>query len=163
MTTIAASVIQPQLRELFDWWTKRRGDRTMPTMRELNPAVLKPWLPNLLIIGVKEESQFIYHYYGSSFIDAFGTNMAGRTIDSLPEAQRDLIRHEYDYVCQRKRPTWRVYSGDFDGEIVTWERLILPFGNEHGQVVTLVVGVYEMKNVGLFEVESANAAAPAPR
>ncbi|GAB4179805.1 MAG: hypothetical protein OHK0024_18210 [Thalassobaculales bacterium] len=151
--------LHPRLRELFQYWDEKRGLRRMPMMREMSPGVLKPFLPNLLIIGVQADGDFVYHYYGTSFSDAFGVNMAGRSIDALPEAQRTLIRHEYDYVRLQRRPTWRIYSGDFDGRIVTWERLIVPLAGPDGQSVsTLLVGAYEAVNDGIFDIEEEEAA-----
>jgi hypothetical protein len=151
MAEISPRMLQPALQELYEYWRRKAGDRPMPAMREVNPASLKPWLSNLLIIGVRAD-KFHYHYYGASFIDAFGVNMSGRTIESLPEAQRTLIQHEYDYVRTRKMPTWRIYSGEFDGRILTWERLILPLSSDGQAVDSMLVGVYERENDGMFEV-----------
>jgi len=160
MATISPRTLHPKLQELYAYWQRKAGDRPMPALRELNPATLKPWLANLLIIGVREESKFHYHYYGAGFIDAFGVNMSGRTIDSLPEAQRTLIQHEYEYVRARKAPTWRIYSGEFDGRILTWERLILPVATDGTNVDALLVGVYERENEGMFDVAAPSVAAP---
>ncbi|MBM3570783.1 MAG: PAS domain-containing protein [Alphaproteobacteria bacterium] len=157
MATIPPSHLHPKLQELYTYWRAKSGTRAMPALLEINLATLKSWLANLVIIGVREENKFHYHYCGASFIDAFGVNMSGRTIDSLPEAQRALIQHEYDYVRTRKTPTCRIYSGEFDGRILTWERLILPVSSDGATVDAMLVGVYERENEGMFEVEGTKA------
>jgi len=150
---IQYGAMQPRLRELYAFWEDRkRAAGGLPSIMRLHADRLTPWLDNLIIITIKREGEFVYRYYPKSFVEQFGVDMSGKATTSLPEAQRTLLETEYDYVRQRKRPTWRIYSGDFDGEIVTWERLLLPFAADGETVDTLMVGVYEAKHAGMFEI-----------
>jgi hypothetical protein len=153
MPFIQYAAMQPKLRDLYAFWDEKVAARGhMPSIARIHPEALKPWLPNLIIITIKQEGQYVYRYYGNSFIEAFGIDMMGKATVDLPESQRALIEHEYEYVRTRKRPAWRVYSGDFDGEIMTWERLILPLSADGEIVDTLLVAVYEAKNAGVFDI-----------
>ena len=143
--------MQPKLKALFGYWEQRRGGRDLPSLATIDARGLKPWLNHLIIVQVRQEG-FTYRYYGSSFIEAFGVDMEGLGLDMLPPTQRAILQHEYEYVRSRKRPTWRLYSGDFDGEIVTWERLILPLSGDGTEVDTLLVAAYEVKDDGIFDV-----------
>ena len=154
MPIIQYGAMQPRLRELYAFWDerRRRSDGKLPSILRVHAESLTPWRNNLVIMTVRREGEFVYRYYPKSFGDQFGVDMSGKQTTELPEAQRALLEHEYDYVRQKKRPTWRVYTGEFDNEIVTWERLILPFATDGEAIDTLMIGVYEAKNAGLFEI-----------
>lgn len=150
--------VHPKLRGLYDFWNDSRGDAEAPVSQVIDPASLVNWLPNTLIIscmatpsGVRE---YVYRYYGTAFEKAFGVDMEGKNIKNLQKEQQDLIRREYDRTCERKRPTWRLYSGEFKGKLVTWERLILPFVKSPDEDVSyLLVGAYESNADGMFVLE----------
>ncbi len=144
--------MQPKLRDLYDYWGRLRRGEQIPSIIRLLPEDLEIWLPNIAILAVRREQGFVYRYYGQTFVEAFGIDMTGLDLERLPESQRQILKHEYDYVVRRKKPTWRVYSGEFFGNIETYERLILPFSKGDGQVSTLVVAAYEVKNEGIFDV-----------
>jgi hypothetical protein len=154
MPVIQYGAMQPRLRELYAFWDDRRtrAHGKLPSILRVHAESLTPWLSNLVIMTVRREGEFAYRYYPKTFVEQFGVDMSGKLTTELPDAQRALLEHEYDYVCQKKRPTWRVYSGEFENEIVTWERLILPFAGDGEVIDTLLVGVYEAKNAGLFEI-----------
>jgi len=154
MPVIQYGAMQPRLRELYAFWEdrKRRAEGKIPSILRVHAESLAPWLSNLVIMTVRREGEFVYRYYPKTFVEQFGVDMSGKLTTELPDAQRALLEHEYDYVRQKKRPTWRVYSGEFENEIVTWERLILPFAADGETIDTLLVGVYEAKNAGLFEI-----------
>jgi hypothetical protein len=154
MPVIQYGAMQPRLRELYAFWDDRRqrAGGKIPSILKVHAESLTPWLSNLVIMTVRREGEFAYRYYPKTFIEQFGVDMSGKLTTELPDAQRALLEHEYDYVCQKKRPTWRVYTGEFDNEIITWERLILPFAADGETIDTLLVGVYEAKNAGLFEI-----------
>ncbi|MBM3531560.1 MAG: PAS domain-containing protein [Alphaproteobacteria bacterium] len=154
MPVIQYGAMQPRLRELYAFWDDRRqrSGGKLPSILRVHAESLTPWLSNLVIMTVRREGEFAYRYYPKTFVEQFGVDMSGKLTTELPDAQRALLEHEYDYVRQKRRPTWRVYSGEFDNEIVTWERLILPFAADGEAIDTLLVGVYEAKNAGLFEI-----------
>jgi hypothetical protein len=152
MPVVNRATMQPRLRALHEVWHKWRGTANVPMFTRLNAEVIKPWLPNVAIVAVKADSNYVYRYYGQSFVEAFSVDMTGLDLMALPDAQRDILWHEYEYVRTRGRPTWRLYSGDFDGTIVTYERLILPFTKESRNVDALLIAAYEVTNEGVFEI-----------
>lgn len=152
MPVVSRLTMQPALRQLYDLWGKLRGTGDLPLLAKMPVDVLRNWLPNLAIIAVQRDQDYVYRYYGQTFVEAFGTDMTGLNLDSLPASQRNILEHEYEYVCERHKPTWRVYSGEFFGEIMTYERLILPFTKTGTGVNTLMIAAYEVKNDGLFDI-----------
>lgn len=148
MPVISRLTMQPNLRSLYELWGKVKGAGNVPLLSK----VPIDRLPNLAIIAVRQDNDYVYRYYGQTFVETFGVDMTGLNLESLPDTQRNILEHEYDYVRTRSKPTWRVYSGEFFGSIMTYERLILPFAKQGDTVSTLMVAAYEVKNDGLFGI-----------
>jgi diguanylate cyclase (GGDEF)-like protein len=97
---------------------------------------------NLLIIDT-DGSLSRYRHYGRAFVAHFGADLTGRVIDMLPTDilpadRRGMLAFEYTFARQVQRPLWRSYTARFgNGEIQTWQRLVLPAGGGR-----LVVGAY---------------------
>lgn len=149
---VSKGTMQPRLRRLYELWRKTKGKDDVPRLSRLSAGEIREWLPNLAIIAVRHEGEYVYRYYGQTFVEEFGVDMTGLDLDSLPASQRAIIGHEYDHAVMNERPTWRVYSGEFNGEIVTYERLILPFSKIGRSVTSLLVAAYESANDGVFEI-----------
>lgn len=152
MTTRLSLVLRhPQLKSLYAFWVSRCDEETLPMAEDIEPADLRPWIGNLVVMDVRRESDddgaeaadYSYAYYSSGFASAFG-DKAGRSIDELPEEQRAVIKAEYDRVCHDRIPTSRVYTAEFPEGRQTWERLVLPFFDPEGEVVKLLVAAYRL-------------------
>jgi len=135
----------PKLLSLYALWLEQGGSTGLPLTAALDPASLRPWIGNLLLMEVRRGSDFVYSYYGRGFADAFGQDRMGQSIEALPEAQADLLRAEYEAVRLSGRPTARVYSADFNGVPSTWERLVLPLSDDGETVTKLLVGAYRLE------------------
>ena len=139
----------PKLLSLYAFWLEQCAGAPLPLAASLNPAELRPWLGNLLIMDVVRGADFVYSYYGQSFADAFGQDRVGQSIARLPEPQGDILRAEYDKVRTGAKPVARVYSADFDGVPSTWERLVLPLSEDGATVSKLLVGAYKLDRPNL--------------
>jgi hypothetical protein len=139
------NIQHPKLLGLFDLWTKGREDgRPMPRQSAFQSSLLVPWASNLVIIRVQERKNFTYGFYGVDLKAAFGVDMTGHPVEMLPLEQAATVRAEYRETVNSMKPQWRVYSAWFDEEHQTWERLILPLGNQTGRVGLILVGVYRL-------------------
>ena len=144
MTDETLVLRHPKLLSLYAFWLEQCAGARLPLASALNPAELRPWLGNLLIMDVVRNADFVYSYYGQSFSDSFGEDRVGQSIARLPEAQSDILRAEYDRVRSEAKPVARVYSADFDGVPSTWERLVLPLTEDGETVGKLLVGAYKL-------------------
>lgn len=135
----------PKLRALYSLWLEQCTEDGLPLAAELDPADLRPWLGNLLVMDCIEGEDFIYSYYGKSFATAFGENKIGQSIGNLPEPQRQILHAEYDRVRTERLPVARVYTADFDGHTESWERLVLPLSGDGRNVEKLLVAAYELE------------------
>lgn len=134
----------PELIALYDWWLAHGGSEEMPSAADLTPVMLRRWLDNLVVIDSLADGRPRYAYYGANLSLAFGTDMVGRAIEELPEAQRRILEGEYQALRAERRPLARHYTADFGGSVQTWERLLLPFFDADGQVEKTLVAVYRV-------------------
>ncbi|MBY0432273.1 MAG: GGDEF domain-containing protein [Rhodospirillales bacterium] len=104
---------------------------------------LAPYLDHLNIIEFRD-SCYTYRHYGQTFRKAFDIDLTGQTIqlvpfDVIPRDQRHMMEFEYSYVSTVERPVWRSYTARFEQGIGTWQRLVLPMGDN-----LLAVGACEV-------------------
>lgn len=136
----------------------------MPTRADLDPLEMRPWLGNLVLIDVTPDLRFVYRLYGTAFVDSFGVDMTGRSVDDLPAEQRERVRADYEAVRAGGQPRSRLYTAVFEAtsssglrpplasgirapQVVTWERLVLPLGGAAADVVMLLVGAYPLADL----------------
>src|SRR3546814_10546172 len=46
-----------------------------------------PWLGNLMLVERKDDGDYIYRLYGSTFVNQFKVDMTGKQVSGLPEKQ----------------------------------------------------------------------------
>lgn len=144
----------PSLIELYDYWESKRQGDGIPLRADMHPAALAPWKDNLLLMGVGDGS-YRYRLYGHAFVDEFGVEMRGRTIDDLPPEQRDILKAEYEGVARSRRPASRTYTAQFPmfpdepedtgAREMTWERLVLPLSENGHDLSALLVAAYPLE------------------
>lgn len=145
MSRLVLILRHPQLKELYRFWLGLCHGEHLPMSGDLDPADLRPWLDNLVVLDVtRDGGDFVYAYYGRSFSNAFGADTVGRPISELPADQAAMLKAEYDHVVRENLPTARVYTADFEGETQTWERLVLPLFDRSGTVEKLLVSAYRL-------------------
>lgn len=133
-----------RLAALYAYWEERRDGRPLPPQDSVDAIGLASWRENLAIVQVREGKNFTYRFYGLGFKDAFGVNMAGLDVMTLPAEQASMLRHEYRLVAQTGKPHWRSYTAWFEDRMQTWERLCLPLGNRSGAVGMILVCAYQV-------------------
>ena len=142
-------VLHPQLQSFYEVWESVRRDRPMPRIKDLPPRLLKPWYANILLVAVLGPQQFRYDYYGRAFIEAFGADLTGRTIDRIEADKADIIRLDYQACVRTGKPISRIHTGEFSGGSETWHRLILPLtGNDDEDTETvrqILVSAYPIR------------------
>jgi hypothetical protein len=133
-----------RLAELYAYWNECRGGRPLPPQESLNAIGLARWRENLAIVQVREGRNFTYRFYGVGFKDAFGVNMAGLDVMTLPQEQASVLRQEYRTVVETAKPHWRSYTAWFEEQMQTWERVSLPLGGKSGGVGMILVCAYQV-------------------
>jgi hypothetical protein len=160
---IEAEITDPRLKALFGYWNGKRAGRAFPSRRDIDPLEMSPWLGNLLLLACEPGPSYRYVLYGTRFVEAFGVDLTGQSIDSLPSAQHRMLAEEYDTARMSGVADVRRYTASFGlraagiavpGEQeMTWERLVLPLGGTRSsgtregdldRVALLLVGAYPL-------------------
>jgi len=147
-----------RLAALFAYWESKRNGRPMPKRADIDPIEMRQWLGNLLLIDVSEDGKFVYRLYGTRFVDNFGHDMTGRSVDDLPVEQQERVRADYQAVCRSRLPRARLYTASFEvpqrgpmprseAQVVTWERLVLPLSDAAERVEMLLVAAYPLPDL----------------
>ncbi|MEZ5647882.1 MAG: PAS domain-containing protein [Alphaproteobacteria bacterium] len=144
MSTPAPILRHPLLKKLFAHWRQFATEEGPPLAGDLEPAELRPWLGNLILIDASEEDRFVYAYYSQAFANTFGEDKAGQSLETVPADQRALLKAEYARVRDEAVPVSRVYTADFKGRTMTWERLALPLADDAGEVAKILVAAYPL-------------------
>jgi hypothetical protein len=78
------AALAPRVRQLRDYWESKRRGRAMPTRADIDPAEIKPLLPNLLIAELFTDPLRVrFRLAGTRVCEAFGFDIAGRWLDEL--------------------------------------------------------------------------------
>jgi diguanylate cyclase (GGDEF)-like protein len=142
MQTLVEQVMDARLRDLLGRWADCGADDLAEPL-----PLLSGHADHLLVIAF-DGAKCRYDHYGRTFVEHFGADLTGRVIDVLPTDilpadRRGMLEFEYTFVRRTRRPLWRSYTavfgqaGESGGQSQTWQRLVLPVGQER-----LVVGAY---------------------
>jgi hypothetical protein len=130
-----------RLHTVLEYWSAKRGDRPMPSRREIDPIELGPAvLPHLMLVDIEAGPRFRYRLFGTAVSEAFGSDPTGQYIDSIMVGRyRDFLLGLYSDLVAMKKP---VYStsiyGNPIGEKMWTQRLMLPLSSD-GDTVDMVL------------------------
>ena len=147
----AFEIRHSKLQRLLAYWRAKSWGSRLPARADIDPLEMTPWLGHLLLIEPDPIGDYRYRLYGTEFVEAFGRDMTGRTLASLPQQQHRLLAAEYGEARIRRAPLTRVYTADFPDPNNThrlrrasWERLVLPLASDGANVDMLLVGAYPL-------------------
>jgi hypothetical protein len=131
----------PSTRELFDYWTARRGHRPAPERGEIEPAAIRRVLADTFILTFDERTGHPFRIAGTRVCALFGRELKGAAFFDLWEPQsRKWVR---DLVMTVSQESVGVVAGvsveNADGETLDLELLTLPLCH-HGRTDTRVIG-----------------------
>jgi hypothetical protein len=130
-----ADIESPALRAFWRYWEEKRGAAPWPPRAAIDPLDLQPMLGHIALLDVIHGEtgappRFRYRLFGTAFVEWFGFDMTGRTIDEWPQPEyRDLMIASYREVVAAGRPFRRYRSFVKDGRILHYEGLMLPLGD----------------------------------
>lgn len=144
-----------RLRELYDFWLARRGDRPAMLRDDLDPTRIPALLKNLVLADVADGGRSIrYRLVGTEVVAAHGLDYTGLTVEELTSGSTLAYTRElYGVVVGRSIP---VYSeGRFrweDREYRLTRRLHLPLSRSGDAVDMVLLGqVFDVEHMGVDE------------
>lgn len=139
-----------RVRELYDYWLVKRGDRAFPSREDIDPFELKPLLPCLIIADVHQNPLRIrFRLAGTAVTEANRGSMTGRWLDELDLCSGlDTWLDIYQRVLDSRAPVFGLSTGKWDGlELFrsTWG--IFPLSQD-GTTISQVVEIEDSKGIG---------------
>ena len=126
------------------YWAQKRGSRSMPSRRDIDPVELPPkLLPNLQIIEVIDGgTRFRYRLVGTASVEAFGSDYTGRYPDEMFSDDRlNFIQSIYRRVYETKLPLFSLnrYHTPKNIDLFAY-RIYMPL-SEDGVEVDNILGI----------------------
>jgi len=97
----------PILGRALAYWVDKRGARSMPCKRDIDPIdIPRNVLPNLQIIEVIDGgARFRFRLVGTASVDAYGRDYTGRYADEIfPDDRLNFVQSIYRTICKSKIP-----------------------------------------------------------
>jgi hypothetical protein len=149
---------------LNTWLRAARKREPLPMLADFRPDAIDDELADMMgydVIGSGSEPRFVITQQGSRLAAAYGNDhidpdkRTGRYLDDAigPDRYARVVP-SYHACLARKRPTYSVSTvQDADGKDVSYERLLLPFGNSDS--VEQIVGSFKAISIeGGFKVNN---------
>ena len=152
-------------RELLDTWLRaRRKPQILPVIGDYQPERIEDELIDMMAFDVDGEgdaARFLITHEGARLTATYGSEHIepGQRInrfldDAVGPARYARVAPFYRACLLRKRPVYSICTvQDADGKDVSYERLLLPFGN--ADIVKQIIGSYKSISIeGGFKVNN---------
>ena len=101
---IELSDIEPEiLQELFQYWEKIKGGKSMPARKDFRPADVPRLLPHIVMVDVEHDTgRFLTRLVGTETVKAMGVDLTGRYVNDIPSMS--VVLDRYLWVIEKKIP-----------------------------------------------------------
>ena len=135
-------VESPILRQFFQYYLKKCGNRLFPSRSDLDPLDFPYALGDITLVNVHHNPlNFSFRLDGSHHVERFGFDLTGRSLDDFPYPDmRQSIFDSYKDVIDHREP--RRYFRDLEsaGRWFRYETLLLPLSSD-GTTIDMIVSV----------------------
>ena len=134
-------VEHPTLRLLFRYWDERRGGRSMPSRRDIDPLDIPKLLPHILLIDVSYDPLvFRFRLAGTEITGLFGEEITGKTTEEIQNQRLGrLLRKSYEEVIRVRLPSAKTSTYEGRNRYLRYTRLLLPLSAD-GEVIDMLLG-----------------------
>jgi len=142
----ALPINHPQLAQLYRYWDRKRGDRAMPSRRDILPEELGGLLGNLFMVDVVRdggEPRFRYRLVGTALTAIMDQELTGKFIDQMPFLYRKFALPAYREILRAGRPTYKETNAFEGWLVIRYKRLLLPLSSDGEQVDIVLGGIYQ--------------------
>jgi hypothetical protein len=133
----------PVLQQLFSYWTSKLRGRLVPSRADIQPAEIKPLLPDVLLCSVeKSGGPYLIRLMGENLVIFEGRNRAGECITAgKPEAAVAALKGVLAQVVETRTPRFRTGMTFWNREksYRDFESCFLPL-SEDGDTVNMILG-----------------------
>jgi hypothetical protein len=139
----------PDLVRFYDFWVALRGERAMPSRKDLDPMQIGPeFLPNLMLIDVlREPRRYRYRLIGTHIVAATGEDRTGRIFENVGFFKdHPAVLEQYDSVVDTGQPLHSLepFTNSIRGRAYDVDRLLLPLSSD-GRTVDMLIVLFHFK------------------
>jgi len=136
-----AQLVISEQREVYDFWRRAAGGRSMPARADLDPGTIRHLLPGISILDVGARFDVLtYRLAGTRLHDVYGCEVTGRNVFDLQlGAKGRYWRAAYRRVVEERTPMQGAVRAPVAGRdhvVLFWLRLPL---SEDGEAVSKIL------------------------
>ena len=159
-------------RDLLNTWLRLYArTQSMPRLPDYQPARIEDELPDLVFYTVDAKAsppRLTIQSDGTRMSSAYGHTGKGKLLDDYLGARMAAIVMPVYYQCIAcKLPVYTVSAiDDIYGRIVAYERLLMPFSDDGGEVTHILASLKTISEDGGFEIKNlmrGNDSLPTPK
>jgi hypothetical protein len=144
MAMSTPTITHPKLRQLYDYWVAKRGERAMPARADIDPLEMTFIIGNLILVEVLEGTppRFRIRIHGTNLTERAGYELTGKMLDELPVNEfRQLAQQSFTHVTTTAAPWISHRDRVIDGRLARYETAILPMSRDGERVDMLLIGL----------------------
>lgn len=130
----------PDLQILYRYWDTKRGPRALPSRADINPAEIKPLLPDVMLWSAAEP--FLIRLVGDHIVRFVGANNTGKpATERMPPDAATSMRAVIATVIESKSPRFRLGKAYWlaGKSYRNFEACFLPLSAD-GETVDMILG-----------------------
>jgi hypothetical protein len=138
------AIRHPKLRQLYDYWNGKRGDRPMPSRADLDPVDIRFAIGDVILADVLEGTppRFRIRLHGTNLAERTSFDLTGKMLDEMPVPEfRDLVTRSFRKVVRTREPLHALADRLLDGRMQRYEAIILPLSSDGEHVDRLMIGM----------------------
>ena len=145
---LAAIDLEKATAALRALWSRLRGERRVPLRSDFSPELLKPWLPNIVIVeAVGAPPRFRVRLAGTAAVSFAGRDFTDRFLDDvIPPEHYQATVAPYVHAIESGEPAEDdILRHQFvapDGTHLSVRRLVMPCSSDGARIDRFVVGLF---------------------
>ena len=138
------AIKHPKLRQLYDYWDAKRGERPMPARADLDPIDIRFAIGDVVLADVIDGDplRFRIRLHGTNLSERTNFDLTGKMLDEMPAPEfRELSLRSFRKVVREKALLHVVAARLLDGRMQRYEAILLPLSSDGARVDRLMVGM----------------------
>ena len=130
----------PDIRAMYHYWLGKKGQRAMPSRRDIDPGEIKRFLPHVTLVDVvDDERRYVYRLVGTKEVELRGNDPTGQSVLTayFAVSSDDALAH-YDATRQSRAPHYVADPFQTVDRYVGEEDLFLPLSDD-GETVNIIM------------------------
>jgi hypothetical protein len=145
---LAAVELGKATTALRDLWARSKGDTRVPLRSAFTPELLRPWLPNIVIVEARgAPPRFHIRLAGTAAVAFAGRDFTGKFLDEvIPPEHYEATVEPYHWAIETGEPAEDdILRHQFfapDGTNLPVRRLVMPCSSDGTLIDRFVVGLF---------------------